>query len=143
VTNIDSAPKSTATGTAKNLLRTGGIAIVAAGVLNTIIGLIADAAGVGMEVKGFGSDVREAIPVFAYFVSTVFGGAIGIVLALIMRRAGAAKKIFYIVTGVLTLLSLISPLTADATSGTKVILEIMHVLAAAIIIPALAKSLRD
>ena len=142
VTSSEIAPKSTATGTTKDLLRTAGLAIVGAGVLNTIVGLVADASGVGMAVKGFGADVREAIPVFAYFVSTIFGGIVGIVLAFIMRRSGAAKKTFYVVTGVLTAISLIGPLTADATTGTKVILEITHVLAAAIIIPALAKSLR-
>jgi hypothetical protein len=127
----------------KAALRTGGLGILIAGIANTVVGLGADAAGVAMAVKGFGAEVRESIPVFAYFVSTIFGGAVGFVLMLLMKRAGARKKTFYVVTGVLTLISLVSPLTADASAGTKVVLELLHVIAAAIIIPALAKGLND
>lgn len=126
-----------------DLLRLGGMAILGAGVVNTILGLVADAAGVAMAVKGFGSNSREAIPVFAYMVSTLMGGVIGLVLAFFMKRSGAAKKSFYIATGVLTVVSFIGPLTADTSTGTKITLELMHVVAALIIIPALAKSLRN
>jgi bacteriorhodopsin len=107
------------------------------------MGLGADAAGVDMAVKGFGSEVRESIPFFAYFVSTVIAGVVGLLLMLLMKRRGAHRKTFYIVTGVLTVISFVSPLTADASTGTKIVLEVLHVVAAAIIIPALARGLKD
>jgi hypothetical protein len=130
-------------GTATSAVRTGGLAVLVAGIANTVLGLGADAAGVAMTVKGFGADVRESIPMFAYFVSTAIGGAVGFVLMLIMKRLGTTKKTFYIVTGILTAISFISPLTADASPGTKIVLEVLHVVAAAIIIPALARGLKD
>jgi Family of unknown function (DUF6069) len=40
-------------------------------------------------------------------------------------------------------MSLVSPLAADASTGTKIVLEVLHVVAAAIIIPALARGLKD
>jgi low temperature requirement protein LtrA len=142
-TNESSSATAGRTGTASSALRTSGLAILIAGIANTVLGVGADAAGVAMAVKGFGADVRESIPVFAYFVSTIIGGAVGFVLMLIMKRSGATKKTFFIVTGVLTVISLVSPLTADASSGTKIVLEVLHVVAAAIIIPALARGLKD
>ncbi len=129
--------------TTQAILRTGGLGILIAGVANTVLGLGSRAAGVAMAVKGFGADVRESIPFFAYFVSSVFGGVIGLLLLLLMKRAGARKKTFYIVTGILTVISFVSPLTADASTGTKIVLELMHIVAAAIIIPALARGLKD
>jgi nicotinamide riboside transporter PnuC len=61
----------------------------------------------------------------------------------VMKRMKARRKTFYIVAGVLTVISFISPLTADASSGTKIVLELLHVVAAAIIIPAVARGLKD
>jgi hypothetical protein len=142
--HMSTANESSSTGAAANTaVRAGGLAILIAGVANTVVGLGADAAGVEMMVKGFGADVRESIPVFAYFVSTLIGGAIGLLLMTVMKRKGGTKKTFFIVTGVLTVISFVSPLTADASTGTKIVLELLHVIAAALIIPALAKSLKD
>jgi hypothetical protein len=140
---MSSASASLSTKTSKAMLRTGGLSILIAGIANSVLGIGADASGVAMAVKGFGSDVRESIPVFAYFVSTVIAGAVGFLLMLAMNRLGATKKTFFIVTGVLTVISFVPPLTADASSGTKIVLELLHVVAAAIIIPALAKGLKD
>jgi Family of unknown function (DUF6069) len=140
---MSSTNGSPSTNTAKAMVRTGGLSILIAGIANSVLGIGADVAGVAMAVKGFGSEVRESIPVFAYFVSTIIGGAVGFLLMLAMKRFGATKKIFLIVTGVLTLLSFISPLTADASTGTKIVLEVLHIVAAAIIIPALAKGLKS
>jgi peptidoglycan/LPS O-acetylase OafA/YrhL len=125
--------------TTKDTLRSAVIAIVGAGALNTVIALIAKAIDVPMQVKGFGADVREDIPVFAYFVSTVFASVLGIGLALLMKRFGQTQRKFMIVAGVLAVLTLLSPLFADATTATKVVLEVTHIVAAVIIIPALAR----
>jgi bacteriorhodopsin len=135
--STDGAPTST-----KGILQNASIAIGAAAVVNTVLGNVANAAGVDMAAKGFGSTVRESIPVFAYFVSTVIGGILGTVLLLIMKRLGTKQKVFLAVTIVLTILSLVSPLASDMSNGTKVVLELMHVIAAIMIIPALARSLK-
>jgi hypothetical protein len=127
--------------TTKSGLRDSAVAIVGAGVVNTVIALIAKAADVPMQVKGFGADVREDIPVYAYFVSTVFASVLGIGLALLMKRFGKTQRSFMIVAGVLAGLSLLSPLFADATMATKVVLEVTHIVAAVIIIPVLARLL--
>jgi hypothetical protein len=127
--------------TTKSGLRDSAVTIVGAGVVNTVIALIAKAADVPMQVKGFGADVREDIPVYAYFVSTVFASVLGIALALLMKRFGKTQRSFMIVAGVLAGLSLLSPLFADATTATKVVLEVTHIVAAVIIIPVLARLL--
>jgi hypothetical protein len=123
----------------KRSLRDVAIAIVGAGAVNTVIALIAKAADVPMQVKGFGADVREDIPVFAYFVSTVFASVLGIGLALLLKRFGQPQRTFFIVAGVLAALSLLSPLFADASTATKVVLEVTHVVAAIIVIPAIGR----
>jgi low temperature requirement protein LtrA len=139
---MSSAIESPSSSTTKAIVRTGGLSILIAGIANSVLGIGADIAGVAMAVKGFGSEVRESIPVFAYFVSTMIGGAVGLFLLLALKRSGATKKTFFIVTGVLTVISLIPPLMTDASPGTKIVLELLHVVAAAIIIPALAKGLQ-
>jgi Family of unknown function (DUF6069) len=139
---MSAAIESPSSSTTKAIVRTGGPSILIAGIVNSVVGIGADIAGVAMAVKGFGSEVRESIPVFAYFVSTMFGGAVGLLLLFAMKRSGATKKTFFLVTGILTVISLIPPLMTDASPGTKIVLELLHVVAAAIIIPALAKSLQ-
>jgi Family of unknown function (DUF6069) len=140
---MSSVNESPSIKTTKAMVRSGGLSILIAGIANSVVGIGADAAGVAMAVKGFGSEIRESIPVYAYFVSTMFGGAVGFLLMLAMKRFGATRKTFFIVTGVLTVISFLSPLTADASSGTKIVLESLHVIAAAIVIPALAKGLKS
>jgi Family of unknown function (DUF6069) len=141
--NTGNANSGNAGGGSKEFLRTAGLPIVGAGVVNSVLGLGAKAAGVDMAVKGFGSTVRESIPPFAYFVSSIIGGIVGVLLVLLMKRLGKKRKVFLIVTIALSVLSLGSPLAAEMSSGTKVILLLMHVIGAVIIIPVLSKSLKD
>jgi hypothetical protein len=70
---------------------------------------------------------------------TLIGAAIGGLLATqLQKRAGQARRTFLITTLVLTALSFIPDVTADATTATKLTLVGAHVVAAAVIIPALA-----
>ena len=122
--------------------RAGGIAAAGAALANVAVALIASAADVSLEVKQMGADVREELPIVLFAVASVVGALIGVGLAqLLAARAGARQRFLQI--GVIgTVLSFVSPLTADADSGTKAVLAITHVVAAAVILPLLAKTLR-
>ena len=82
-------------------------------------------------------DFQIQVPAFAMF--TLIGAAIGGLLATqLKKRAGQPRSTFLIATVVLTVLSFVPDLTADATTATKLTLVGAHLVAAAIIIPALA-----
>jgi hypothetical protein len=119
--------------------RVGALAGVAAAVATTIVGLIAKAADVPLEARGMGQDAAEEIGLYFFALNTLIWVAVGTVIAVVMaRRAKQPARTFVITAIVLTLLSLGSPAMArDATAATKVSLAIAHVVAAAIVIPAL------
>ena len=75
---------------------------------------------------------------------TLFFSAVGIVIASVMaRRAVHARHTFVSTTLVLTALSFVPDVLADAQTATKLTLILTHVVAAAIVIPALASRLAD
>jgi hypothetical protein len=96
------------------------------------------AAGVSFSISG------QAIPTPGFgevtFVAALIGTAIAAVLA---RRATRPLRTFLVTTLALMLVSFGPDLTADAHVSTKVALVLSHVLAAAIVIPALASRLSD
>jgi hypothetical protein len=64
------------------------------------------------------------------------------VLAVVLRRfARRPRRAFVRTTVALTVLSLVPDIIADAASSTKVLLMVTHVVAAAIVIPAVARRL--
>jgi hypothetical protein len=65
------------------------------------------------------------------------------IAAVLARRARRPRTTFVRVTVMLTLLSLVPDVIADADSSTRLILGLTHVLAAAIIVPAIAHRLAD
>ncbi len=104
-----------------------------AGLATTTLAAVAHTLGVSLEVSG------EAIPVLAFAQVTMMCTLIGIGLAaLFARRASRPHRTFLISTFTLTALSFVPDITADATTSTKLTLMATHVLAAAIVIPALA-----
>jgi amino acid transporter len=118
----------------------GALAGVAAAVATTIVALIAKAVDVPLEARSMGQDSAEDIALYFFPINTLFWTLIGTVIAVIMaRRAKDPARTFVITTIVLTVLSLGSPAMAqDATTATKVSLAMAHIVAAAIVIPALA-----
>jgi hypothetical protein len=121
--------------TNRKLWRTGAVAgLVAAGATTAYAGIVS-AAGVSLAVGG------EDIPVLGFaqltFVCAMLGAAIAVVLA---RRA---RQTFVRTTVALTVLSLVPDVFADAPNGTRIALAVSHVIAAAIVIPALATRLSD
>ena len=117
----------------RSIWKTAAIYGVVAAVATTTIGAIAKAADVPLVV----GELEVQVPAFAMF--TLIAAAIGGLLASqLQKRAGQPRRTFLIITLVLTALSFIPDLTADATTATKLTLVGAHVVAAAVIIPALA-----
>lgn len=127
----------------RSIWRAGGIAAAAAAVANVVVVVIARAADVSLEVTQMGADTREELPIVLFAIASVVGGLIGIGLAQLLAARPQARRRFVVVGVVGTVLSFISPLAADADSGTKVVLALTHVVAAAVILPILARVLHD
>jgi hypothetical protein len=75
---------------------------------------------------------------------TLLCTAIGVVLAKALARwAATPRRTFTAATVALTVLSIVPDLIAPATAATKLVLMATHVVAAAIVIPAVAGRLPD
>jgi hypothetical protein len=140
-TSITATPTETAkpqAGTTKRLWKTGAAAGVAAAAATTGLAALAEAVDVPLKVTG------KAIPVLGFGQMTLVGALIGIVLAVVLsHRASRPRHTFVVTTVALTALSVIPDVFADATTSTRVALALSHLVAAAIVIPALASRLSD
>jgi peptidoglycan/LPS O-acetylase OafA/YrhL len=129
MTAITIPARSTST---KTYWKAGLLAGAGASVATTVVA----AAGGPLEVGG------EAIPVLGFAQMTMLGSLIGTVLAVVLaRRARRPQHTFVVTTVALTALSIVPDALADATTGTRLTLALTHVIAAAIVIPALARRL--
>jgi hypothetical protein len=108
-----------------------GTAAVGAAV-TTVVAVALRAAGVPLEIAG------EEIPVLGFAQMVLLFGAVGVVLARHLKRST-----FVVTTVVLTALSFVPDVTADTGTASKLGLMLTHVVAAAIIIPRLARPLAD
>ena len=100
---------------------------------------VAHAAGVSLETAP-----GEQIPVLGFGQLTLFFTAIGLVLAAVLRRrARTPQATFVKVTLVLTALSLVPDLMLSADGAAKATLMAAHLVAAAIVIPAVASRLPE
>jgi hypothetical protein len=121
------------------LVGTGLLGTVAATAATAAGAALARVAGVGLEVP----DGGETIPVSGVaFVTGVFSlVGVGLALALLRWSARPAER-FVQTTVVLTAVSLVPPFVVGASLGTSLALVALHVVAAAVMIPALARGLR-
>jgi hypothetical protein len=108
--------------------------------VTALVATVARAADVPLEVASSSDAAPEAIPVSGVAVLVVIGGIVGVVMALGTNRwATRPARAFVVATTVLTAVSLVTPLIAEnATTATRVVLELSHLVAAAIIIPPIA-----
>jgi len=110
-------------------------AMAAAG--TTAVAAAADAAGVPFAIDG------EVIPLLGFAQMTLIGAVIGGLLAAALNRyASAPQRTFAWVAVVLTALSCVPSVALPPDVATKAVLVATHVLAAAIIVPALARQIR-
>ena len=121
-----------------SLRRTTVLVGLAAAAAVTAVAAAAHAAGASLEVQG------EMIPL-AGIAQMVFIGAVigGLLLAALNRRSDDARRRFLQVTAVLTALSCVPSVALPDDVATKATLVALHLLAAAIIVPVLARHAHD
>jgi hypothetical protein len=126
------------TDTRPSLWKAGLAAGAVAAVATTAVAGIAHAAGVDLEVSG------EAIPLAGFAQMTLLFTVVGVLIARTLRsRSAQPRSRWLAVTGALTALSFVPDLTAQADTGTKLVLMLTHVVAAAIVIPTIARRLPE
>jgi hypothetical protein len=123
----------------RGLAGTGFIATLAAMVATILAAGLAQAVGVDFEVF----DSGETIPLPGFAVVTGFFSVVGIVIAAALLRWSARPAERFVWTAVsLTAISLVPPFLAGANTATTIALLGLHLVAAMVMIPALARSLR-
>ncbi|MET8358999.1 DUF6069 family protein [Micromonospora sp. NPDC005171] len=123
----------------RGLAGTGLIATLAASVSTTLAAALARGAGVDFQI----SDGGETIPLSGIAVVTGFFSIVGVVIAVALLRWSARPADRFVWTGVaLTALSLVPAPVSGANAATVTALLGLHLIAAAVMIPVLVRSLR-
>lgn len=136
-------PASTATTTSRTrgsrpLLRAGVVGGATGAVANAAIYTVARVFDVSFDIKG------EAIPAIAFPQLTLIAAVLGTAMAAVFaRKSHRPRRAFVRTTVSLTALSMVPPVLADAATATKLVLGLTHLVAAAIIIPAISARLSD
>ena len=121
------------------LAGTGLAATLAAMAATALAAALARAVGVDFEVP----DGGETIPLPGVAVVTGFFSVVGVVLAAAYLRWSVRPAELFVRTAVtLTVISLVPPLVSGASAATITSLLALHLVAAAVMIPVLARSLR-
>jgi heme/copper-type cytochrome/quinol oxidase subunit 4 len=121
----------------------GVIAAVAGAALLYGYGAVARAIAGPMQAGDIGASHADPITPASFSIGVVLCTVVGTVLALVLaRRAAAPARVFLRTAVVLTVVSLVFPLTATHTdTATRLTLALGHLVAAALIIPVLVSSL--
>jgi hypothetical protein len=121
---------------AKSLIVGGLTATAVAAAATAAVAAVGDFAGVSLAVGG------APIPVSGFAVLTAVFSVVGLALALVLARTVRRPRTAFVrTTIVLTALSLVPDVLADASADTKALLMLTHLVAAAIVIPAIARRL--
>ena len=123
----------------RRLVGTGFVATLAAMAATALVAALARAGGVDFEVP----DGGETIPLSGFAVVTGFFSVVGVVIAAGLLRWSARPAERFVRTAVsLTAISLVPPLLSEASPATITALLGLHLVAATVMIPTLARSLR-
>jgi Na+/melibiose symporter-like transporter len=117
------------------------VGAVAAGAVATMLfSAVARAIDIPLAVSNSEDTAAEVIPAWGFGFAVTLSGVLGVLFALACARwAKRPARTFTVTAIVFTVLSFGSPLTAqNATTATRVALEVGHVVAAAVIIPLIA-----
>lgn len=118
------------------LLGAGVLATAVASVATPLVAAAGGLAGITTEIAG------EPIPILGFGTLTAVFSLVGLVMAVVMSWvARHPRRVFVRTTVVLTGLSLVPDVIVDATPGTRALLMLTHLVAAAIVIPAIARRL--
>jgi hypothetical protein len=115
------------------LVRAGASAGALAVGATVAVAAAASAANIDLEVDA------KVIPLSAFAFWTIAATIVGVALAATVRT----RRRFVAVTLVLTALSLVPSIVAPDTVAASVVLVLAHLVAAAIVIPSLAKRLPE
>jgi flagellar biosynthesis protein FliP len=119
-----------------SLLGGGLVATVAASAATPVVAAAGRALGISVDVEG------APIPVLGFATLTGLFSLVGLVLAVVLARtAGRPRRVWVRTTVVLTVLSFAPDLIFPMAPATRVLLVLTHVVAAAIVIPAVARRL--
>jgi hypothetical protein len=122
---------------AGSLLRGGAVATVLAAVATSAVAAAGQAVGISVAISG------APIPPAGFATLTVVFSVVGLLVAVALRRFARSPRTAWIRTTVaLTALSLVPDAIADADTATKALLMLTHLVAAAIVVPAVARRLR-
>jgi hypothetical protein len=141
------APTTTATATATATAETSGSRATSLWRTGARVGILAAAATTAVAAAALGVDVPlevdgEQIPLAGFAQLTLVCTLVGVLLAQAAARwAPRPRRTFTNAAVALTLLSFVPDLLISATVGTKLVLVTTHVVAAAIVVPALANRL--
>ncbi|MGR6924219.1 DUF6069 family protein [[Actinomadura] parvosata] len=134
--NVHEDVTTTATSPARPLVIGGLIAAAVAGAATAAVAAVGQFAGISLVIGGM------PVSVFGFAVLTVVFSVVGLVLALVLARTvRRPRTVFVRATVVLTVLSLVPDVLMDASAATRVLLMLAHVVAAAIVVPAIARRL--
>ena len=123
----------------RGLALTGVLATLVAMMATPLAAALARVVGVDFEIPEGG----ETIPLSGFAVVTGFFSLIGVVLAAALRRWSARPAERFVQVAVsLTTISLVPPLFSGAAAASIAALMVLHLVAAAVMIPALSRSLR-
>jgi peptidoglycan/LPS O-acetylase OafA/YrhL len=123
---------------ARSLRRTTVVSVLAAAAATAVVAAAAHGAGIPLEIDG------ETIPPLGFAQMTLIGALVGgVLLAVLNRRSQAAGRRFVQAAVALTALSCVPSIVMPEDAATKVALVLTHLVAAAIIIPALARHARS
>ncbi|MEU5879385.1 DUF6069 family protein [Spirillospora sp. NPDC047279] len=127
---------TTAPAPAKPLIAGGLVAVAVASAATAATATAGDFAGISLLVGG------KPIPPSGFAVLTAIFSLVGLALALILARTVRRPRTAFVrTTVVLTAASLVPDLLADASAPTKTLLMLTHLVAAAIVIPTIARRL--
>jgi hypothetical protein len=118
------------------LVGTGVAAAAVASGATMAVAAAGHAGGISLGMSG------ATIPVSGFGTLTAIFSLVGVVIAAVLARfARQPRRTFLRTTAVLTALSLVPDALADAAPATKALLMLTHLVAAAIVIPAVARRL--
>lgn len=136
-----SGQSSAASGSAtprKSLVKGGLVAIVVAAVATTLIAFIGQLAGNSLAVMG------APLQLSGFAMMTVIFAGLGLILAVILARTVRRPRTVFVRTAIaLTVLSFTPDLLVPAETSTRLLLMFTHLVAAAIVIPVIARRLAD
>jgi hypothetical protein len=137
MSTVTSSPDVSAEHVPTRLAGTLARTTVSVGVLAAAV---TTAGAVGLRAAGVPLALHGKIPLAAFaqvtFVAAVIGG---VLVALLNRRSSAPRRPFVQVTIGLTAISCVAPAAFADTTASRVALVGLHLVAAAIIVPALAR----